>query len=194
MFIFYYFYPGTIWRAFGTGGVGRRAISQKYVDGLEDIGIQVLNGYGITECSPVIAVNRNHYFRRNSVGLPIKSCKVKIIDGEICAKGSNIMLGYYHDETMTKEVLENGWFRTGDLGYIDQDGFLYITGRKKNLIILCNGENISSEELEERIQEIELVNEVLVYAESENIVAEIFGEDEEGIRESIRKMNQELPA
>ena len=109
---------------------GGAPIKQKYIDGLGDIGVQVLNGYGITECSPVIAVNRNRYFRGNSVGLPVKCCEVKIIDEEICAKGLNIMLGYYHDEAMTKEVLEDGWFKTGDLGYIDRDGFIYITGRK----------------------------------------------------------------
>ncbi len=172
---------------------GGAPITQKYMDGLSDIGIQVLNGYGITECSPVIAVNRNRYFRRNSVGLPIKCCKVKIIDGEICAKGPNIMIGYYNDEAATRQALENGWFRTGDLGHIDQDGFLYITGRRKNLIILSNGENISPEELEDKIQGIAYVNEVIVYAESGNIVAEIFGENEDGIREGIRKMNQELP-
>lgn len=172
---------------------GGAPIKQKYIDGLGDIGVQVLNGYGITECSPVIAVNRNRYFRGNSVGLPVKCCEVKIIDGEICAKGLNIMLGYYHDEAMTKEVLEDGWFKTGDLGYIDRDGFIYITGRKKNLIILSNGENISPEELEERIQEIEYVKEVVVYAEDGKIVAEIFGEDEERIREGVKKMNQDLP-
>lgn len=172
---------------------GGAPIIQKYVDGLDDLGIQVLSGYGITECSPVIAVNRNHYFKENSVGLPIKCCEVKIIDGEICAKGPNIMLGYYDDEVTTREALEDGWFKTGDLGYIDKDGFIYITGRKKNLIILSNGENISPEELENKIQGMAYVNEVLVYAESGKIVAEIFGEDEECIRESIKKMNQELP-
>lgn len=172
---------------------GGAPIIQKYINGFDDFGIQILNGYGITECSPVIAVNRNCYFRENSVGLPVKCCEVKIIDGEICAKGSNIMLGYYRDEDMTRDVLADGWFKTGDLGYIDKDGFIYITGRKKNLIILSNGENISPEELENKIQGMAYVKEVLVYAESGKIVAEIFGEDEECIRESIKKMNQELP-
>lgn len=172
---------------------GGAPIIQKYMDGLSDFGIQVLNGYGITECSPVVAVNRNRYFRGNSVGLPIKCCEVKIIDGEICAKGPNIMLGYYNDKEKTREAFEEGWFKTGDLGYIDQDGFLYITGRRKNLIILSNGENISPEELEDKICSIAHVKEALVYAEAGNIVAEIFGEDEDNIRESIRKMNQELP-
>lgn len=173
---------------------GGAPITQKYVDGLDDIGIQVLNGYGITECSPVIAVNRNRCFRRNSVGLPIKCCEVKIVGGEICAKGPNIMLGYYRGETMTKEVIQDGWFKTGDLGYIDGDGFLYITGRKKSLIILSNGENISPEELEDKIQGMDPVNEVLVYAESGKIAAEIFGENEAAVRECIKAINQELPA
>lgn len=172
---------------------GGAPIIQKYIDGMDDFGIQVLNGYGITECSPVIAVNRNRYFRGNSVGLPVKCCEVKIIDEEICVQGSNIMLGYYHDEAMTREVFDDGWFKTGDLGYIDKDGFIYITGRKKNLIILSNGENISPEELESKIQGMAYVNEVLVYAESGKIVAEIFGENEDDIRESVKKMNRDLP-
>lgn len=174
-------------------GSGGAPINQKYVVGLNDIGIQVLSGYGITECSPVIAVNRNRCFRENSAGLPIKCCEVKIIDGEVCAKGPNIMIGYYNDKVTTKDAIENGWFKTGDLGYIDRDGFIYITGRKKNLIILSNGENVSPEELEGKIQGVEHVKEVLVYEEDGKIVAEIFGEEEDRIREGVKKMNQDLP-
>lgn len=173
---------------------GGAPINQEYIDGMDAIGIQVINGYGITECSPVLAVNRNRYFRRDSVGIPLPCCKVKIQDGEICVKGPNVMLGYYEDDASTREVLEDGWFRTGDLGYLDKDGFLYITGRKKNLIIFSNGKNVSPEELEEKLLHIDNIREVIVYAENENITAEIFAEDETGIREGITKLNQELPS
>lgn len=107
------------------------------------------------------------------------------------------MLGYYHDETATREALENGWFRTGDMGYLDQDGFLYVTGRKKNLIILSNGENISPEELEEKLQVIEYVQEVLVYEKEGSLAAEIYAENGEEIQnkihENILELNRELP-
>lgn len=173
---------------------GGAPISQEYIEGMDAIGIQVINGYGITECSPVLAVNRNRYFRKASVGLPLPCCQVKIQNGEICVKGPNIMLGYYGDEVSTKEVLEDGWFRTGDLGYQDEDGFLYITGRKKNLIIFSNGKNVSPEELEEKLLNIDNIWEVVVYAENETITAEIFAEDKTGIRENIEKLNHELPS
>lgn len=172
---------------------GGAFLEQKFIDGMEEIGIQVLNGYGITECSPVVAVNRNEYFRKRSVGLPLSCCDVRIMDGEICVRGDNVMMGYYHDEASTLEVMGNGWFRTGDLGYLDEDGFLYITGRKKNLIILSNGKNVSAEELELRILEIQGVQEVVVSAENETITAEIFADNEEKIREKITILNRELP-
>lgn len=172
---------------------GGAPILQNQIDKMEDIGIQVLNGYGITECSPVAAVNRNQYFRKNSVGLPLSCCEVKIQDGEILIKGSNVMLGYYHDEEATRQVLENGWFKTGDLGYLDQDGFLYITGRKKNLIILSNGENISPEELEKEILNAGGVKEVLIYVENQMITAEIFTENEDMVCKNIAALNRELP-
>lgn len=173
---------------------GGAPLTLKYAEGLEDIGIQVLNGYGITECAPVVAVNRNQYCKNKSVGLSLPCCKIEIQEGEIWVKGSNIMLGYYHDEKSTRGSLENGWFKTGDLGYLDQDGFLYVTGRKKNLIILSNGENVSPEELEEKIQIIEHVQEVLVYEKDKVITAEIYTENETGIQEKIMELNKELPA
>lgn len=172
---------------------GGAFLEQKYIDGMDDIGIPILNGYGITECSPVVAVNRNRAVKRNSVGLPLPCCEIQIQDGEICVRGELVMAGYYQDERATSEVLEDGWFRTGDLGYMDEDGFLYITGRKKNLIILSNGKNVPAEELEMKILGIAGVEEVLVYGENDGITAEIYAEDETGIRESILALNRELP-
>jgi long-chain acyl-CoA synthetase len=127
-------------------------------------GISVLNGYGITECAPVISCNRYTRIRNGSVGVnDDKFCQMKIIDNEICVTGGNVMMGYYKDEQTTAMVISNGYFRTGDLGYIDEDGFIFITGRKKNLIILENGENVSPEELETRYGRIPLVSEILVH-------------------------------
>lgn len=172
---------------------GGATIEQKYIDGMTDIGIQVLSGYGITECSPVVAVNRNKFSRNGSVGLPLHGCEVKIIDDEICVKGDIVMAGYYQDEAATQEAIVDGWFRTGDLGYLDDDGFLFITGRKKNLIILSNGKNVSPEELEAKILKIDGVQEVVVSEKDGMIAAEIYAEDQSDIQEYITALNKELP-
>ena len=134
-----------------------------------------LNGYGITECSPVVSVNRNFYWRDESVGVVLKGCQAKIAeDGEIFVKGDNIMMGYYNDDQATSAAMFDGWYHTGDLGYIDKDNFLYISGRKKNLIILSNGENVSPEEIEMRILNDPAVAEVVVYGKAGGLWAEIF--------------------
>lgn len=127
-------------------------------------GIALLNGYGITECSPVISCNRFTQIKLGSVGLiDNEYVQVRIEDGEILVAGNNIMRGYYKNQEATAEALSGGYFRTGDLGYLDEDGFLFITGRKKNLIILDNGENVSPEELEDFFSKPKLVAEILVY-------------------------------
>lgn len=158
---------------------GGAPLDPKYVKVFRSWGVNILNGYGITECSPVISVNRNHYWRDGSVGQVIDECKVRISDeGEILVKGDNVMLGYYKDEESTNQVLNNGWYSTGDIGHIDDDGFLFITGRKKNLIILSNGENVSPEELEAPILLDESVSEAVVYGENGILAVQIYPTEE----------------
>lgn len=167
---------------------GGAKLDEDIIRTFDSIGITVLNGYGITECSPLISANRNKYQKPGSVGTPILACRVKIDnpdengEGEICVKGPNVMLGYFNNPEATAEAFDkDGYFHTGDYGRLDEEGWIYITGRKKNLIILSNGKNIYPEELEAEIQKIEGVSEVVVYAgESKvqkdkiTIVAEIY--------------------
>lgn len=153
---------------------GGASLSDKYVRGFRELGIQILNGYGITECSPVIAVNRNHYYRDQSVGQVLDGVKVKIVNDEIWVKGGMVTNGYYKNASLTAEVFEDGWFKTGDLGYLDEDGFLYITGRKKNLIVLGNGKKISPEYLENYLYDLDYVKEAVVYQNGDKIKAEVY--------------------
>ena len=167
---------------------GGAKLDEDIIKTFDSIGITVLNGYGITECSPLISANRNEYRKPGSVGTPILACRVKIDDpdengeGEICVKGPNVMLGYYNNPEATAEVIDKeGFFHTGDYGKLDEEGWIYITGRKKNLIILSNGKNVYPEEIEAELQKIEGVTEVVVYAgesrvqkDKITIVAEIF--------------------
>ena len=158
---------------------GGAPLDEKYVRIFRSWGINLYNGYGITECSPVVSVNRNNYWCDGSVGQILNGCEVHISDdGEVLVKGDNVMLGYYNDEQSTRSVLTDGWYHTGDLGHIDDNGFLFLTGRKKNLIILSNGENVSPEEIEARILHDDAVCEVVVYEDSGKIVAEIFPAEE----------------
>ena len=174
---------GTVLNAFG-GNLeyiicGGAPLDVKYVKAFRSWGVSILNGYGITECSPVVSVNRNHYWRDGSVGQVLNGSDVIIADdGEVIVKGDNVMLGYYKDEQATSEVLKDGRYHTGDLGKIDDDGFLFLTGRKKNLIILSNGENVSPEEIEARILRYDTVCETVVYEDGGQIVAEIFPTEE----------------
>lgn len=157
---------------------GGAYLDQKYITFFRSIGINILNGYGITECSPVVAVNRNNYYRDGSVGQIVRGAEVKIEDNEILVKGKLVMLGFYKDKKATNEVLKDGYFHTGDFGYLDKDNFLFITGRKKNLIILSNGENISPELIEEELAHDEGVNEVIVYENNNKLLAEIYPQEE----------------
>ena len=167
---------------------GGAKLDEEIIKTFDSLGITILNGYGITECAPLISANRNKYRKPGSVGTPILACRVKIDkpdengEGEICVKGPNVMLGYYNNPEATAEVFDkDGFFHTGDYGRLDEEGWIYITGRKKNLIILSNGKNVYPEEIEADLQKVEGVSEVVVYAgESKvqkdkiTIVAEIF--------------------
>lgn len=148
---------------------GGAPLDKKIAKWFNEIGIHLVQGYGLSETSPVIAAENDYYIRYGSVGIPMRNVELKIDNkdsngiGEIKVKGPNVMLGYYKDEERTKEVINNGWFSTGDLGYIDKDGFLFITGRSKDLIVLKNGKKVFPEELEILINRMEEVEESFVY-------------------------------
>lgn len=171
---------------------GGAALDSRYVKAFRSWGIEILNGYGTTECSPSIAVNRNFHHKDGTVGMVYKNIEVKISDsGEVLVKGPIVMQGYYKDDKATGEVLNNGWYKTGDLGYLDNEGFLTLTGRCKNLIILSNGENVSPEELEADFLRYDEVQEVLVYEQEGSIIAEIYPDEEYGLNEPESETMQE---
>lgn len=163
---------------------GGAPIDQKIIDRFETYGITILNGYGISECSPVVSVNRRYHHCPDSIGQALPDVQVRIDvpnergEGEICVRGEIVMQGYYNMPDETAATLTDGWFHTGDLGTIDTEGFIHITGRLKNLIILSNGKNVSPEELENLIARIPGVAEVLVYEEERQLVAEIYPDQE----------------
>lgn len=153
---------------------GGAYLNPAYIDLFQKYGITILQGYGMTECAPVISTSVSWNIKKEAVGQLIPNCKAKVVDKELWVYGSSVMLGYYKMPEETKEVLHDGWLATGDLGYVDQDGFVYLTGRKKNLIITKNGENVSPEELENKIAESHFVQEILVREKEGIIEAEIF--------------------
>jgi long-chain acyl-CoA synthetase len=199
---------------------GAAAIDPKVLNGLKDLGLRVIQGYGLTETSPVLTVESDFAEKAGSSGKAISNVELKIADkdengiGEIVAKGPNIMLGYYQNDETTKEVIDaDGWCHTGDLGYLDKEGFLYITGRKKNVIVQKNGKNIFPEELETLINHIPFVKESIVYGRptwdddldicvkivyDKNEIKEVHGyKGEEDIlkdmKEQIAKINENMP-
>jgi long-chain acyl-CoA synthetase len=193
----------SVWEAFGgnlqTIICGGAPLDSRYCKYFDDFGITLLNGYGITECSPVVAVNCNSNNKFGSVGLVLPNCEVKTVNedengnGEICVKGSSVMLGYYNNKQATEAAFDGDWFFTGDIGYLDSDNYLYISGRQKNLIILDNGKNIYPEELEELILRIPQAAEAVVYSENDVITAEIYTEDPAAVQIAVRAMNRGLP-
>jgi long-subunit acyl-CoA synthetase (AMP-forming) len=154
---------------------GGAAIDPDILQFFNDLGMIAVQGYGLTECAPMAALNPdNHKYMRNaSVGHIMPGMQVKIADkgedgiGEICIKGGNVMMGYYRMPEQTAESIVDGWFHTGDLGYTDDEDFIYITGRKKNVIITANGKNVFPEELEYLLGKVDLVAESMVWAEAD---------------------------
>lgn len=192
-------------KQFHTICSGGAYLNPAYIDMFARYGITIQQGYGMTECAPVISTNLSWNIRKDSVGQLLPNCEAKTVDEELWVRGSSVMMGYYKMPEETAMTLEDGWLKTGDLGYADADGFVYLTGRKKNLIITKNGENVSPEELENKIGEQRLVQEVLV-RESEGIIeAEIFpdydyakkkkvGDIRAALQEIIDRYNQGAPA
>lgn len=201
---------------------GAAAIDKEVEKGFNDLGIVTYSGYGLTEASPVVAAENDKYRCYGSVGRVFPSAEVRIDDkdengiGEIVVKAPFIMLGYYNNKKATEESLIDGWYYTGDLGYLDKKGYLFITGRKKSVIVLKNGKNIFPEEIESLIGKLEGIKESMVYGmPSENdkddltlcakivydkeIIINILGTDEkskikEYITNYIREINKTMPA
>ena len=148
---------------------GAAAIDPAVIEDFNAMGFTMIQGYGMTENSPIIAVNKDRYFKPAAAGLPMPGTEIKIIDqdengvGEIICKGDSVMLGYYNNPEETARVLVDGWLQTGDYGYFDKDGFLYISGRKKNVIVTKNGKNIFPEEVEFYLNKSDFIREVVVW-------------------------------
>jgi long-chain acyl-CoA synthetase len=159
---------------------GAAAIDPKVSSGFRSFGISVLQGYGLTECSPIVTANQEANFRDDSIGLPIPGIEVKIVDpnaegiGELIVKGGNVMLGYYGNTLATEKVLKDGWLYTGDLCCMDSSGFFRITGRKKNVIITKNGKNIYPEEVEAYLDKSPYIMESLVWGKPDEASEETF--------------------
>ncbi|MFV0518054.1 MAG: AMP-dependent synthetase/ligase [Aminipila sp.] len=175
---------------------GGAAINPDILDGIRDFGIMALQGYGLTECAPIGALNPDKAAKSASIGRALPNFDMKVVDvndegiGEICLKGGNVMMGYYNMPEATAEVIKDGWFYTGDLGYIDSEGYAYITGRKKNVIITKNGKNVYPEEIEYYLSSIPYVLESFVYdKESEDgldtLIVAAIRIDEEEVKECL---------
>ncbi len=185
---------------------GGAYLNPAWITLFERYGITILQGYGMTECAPVISTNLEWNKKEGSVGKLMPNCAAKVVEEEVWVKGSSVMQGYYHMQKETEETLtKDGWLRTGDLGYVDEDGFIFLTGRKKNLIITKNGENVSPEEIENKLSKDRLVQEVLVRESEGAIEAEIFpdmdyaekhqiSDIKASLQEIIDAYNKEAPA
>lgn len=153
---------------------GAAALDYKIEEKYRLLGINIVQGYGLTETSPVVAIGSNKYYRTGSIGKTVPSVEAKVVDvnnegiGELVVKGPSVMLGYYENEEATKEVLQDGWFNTGDLAKIDEDGYIYICGRKKSVIVLKNGKNIFPEEMENLVNKIEGVEESFIFGKQQS--------------------------
>ena len=200
---------------------GGAPLSPEVAQGFTDLGIEIYQGYGLTETSPVLAAENKGHIRAGSIGRPLPSVQVEFKDkdedgmGELCAKAPNVMIGYYKNQELTDEVIVDGWFHTGDLGYMDKDGYIFLTGRKKDMIVLKNGKKAFPEEIEILLNKIPGVLDSFVFGEpidgdwtdlriavqiqySKNEIAELYkAETEDEIRdviwEKIKDVNQTIP-
>ncbi len=179
---------------------GAAAIDPTVVEDFNAMGVTMIQGYGMTENAPIIAVNKDRYHKAASVGFPMPGTEVEIVDqdengvGEIICRGDSVMIGYYNDPEETAKVIRDGWLYTGDYGYFDKDGFLYISGRKKNVIITKNGKNVFPEEIELYLNKNPFIQEVVVYGLNEEdgdtvICAEILP-DFESLEEEMGKVSE----
>ncbi len=186
-------------RLFIAGGA---APDPKVAKGLREFGFNFVQGYGLTETAPIVALNRLYAFKDNAAGLPLPGVQIKINNpdadgvGEIFIKGDNVMLGYYKNPQLTQEAFENGWFKTGDLGFFDEDGFLHIAGRKKNVIIANNGKNVFPEEIEDLLNRSPFIQECMVYGEKDEkhdeVIAAQIVTDAEAFIEYSEKNNVQI--
>jgi len=182
-------------RYFMCGGA---SLDKELILFYKNIGIEVIQGYGITECTPIVSANLPDANVIGSIGRPLPCCEVRIINGEICVRGDSVSPGYYKDGLLNLQAFKNGWFHTGDLGWIDQKGFLHYRGRQKNLIVLANGENVSAEALEEKLTRISGVEEAVVSEKSGKITAELFTDpailpDRNACWKAVSHLNRRLP-
>ncbi len=208
------FFGGNLKKIF----VGAAELEEDIAKDFSAFGFKIISGYGLTECSPIVICNSVDDITIDSIGKPLNSVKVKIINpdesgiGEIVVKGPMVMKGYYKNEEATEEVLKDGWFKTGDLGFCDKNGYYHITGRKKNVIVSKNGKNIYPEELEHYLMNHSVIAEVIVKSEKGDIItAHILPNEEEIMRklkkrtlekndikkavtEAVRQVNKKLPS
>ena len=198
---------------------GAAAVNPEVSKGFRDLGIFTVQGYGLTECAPIVTLNRDKDYKDDAAGLPLVGTEIKITDknedgvGEIAVKGDHVFMGYYENENATNEAIKDGWFYTGDLGFIDKDGFIHITGRKKNVLITKNGKNVYPEEIEDLLNNNDYIKESMVYSIPKDndilIVADLildsdyieekFGENKKTneelkqiVWEEVKKINQTL--
>ena len=200
---------------------GGAPLSPRVSQGFTDLGIEIYQGYGLTETSPVLAAENKGHIRAGSIGRPLPAVKIEFMDkdedgmGELCAKAPNVMLGYYNNEELTNEVIRDGWFHTGDLGYMDDDGYIFLTGRKKDMIVLKNGKKAFPEEIEILLNKIPGVMDSFVFGEpidgdwtdlriavqvqySAKEMQELYGADtpdqiRDALWEKIKEVNQTIP-
>lgn len=171
-------------RCFISGGA---PLPKELAEFFYAMGILILEGYGLTETSPVISVNRWQEFKFGSVGRPLPNVQVKIAeDGEILAQGPSIMGGYFKDEEATRKVLEGGWFHTGDLGRMDADGFLYVTGRKKDIIVTSGGKNISPQNIENLALSDPLISQIVIVGDRHHFITALIVPNFERLRNELK--------